>query len=72
MTDWKRAALRRLIVPLALVVAGLVVVLASSDRTVEIVGWGVVCAGITVAIALAFLEVGYSEDRERSRSKHGR
>lgn len=64
--DWKRRALRRAAWPLALAVIGFVVVLIGEDGTLGIVGWGIVGAGVTVAIGLVFLEVGYSEDRERA------
>jgi hypothetical protein len=72
MTDWKRAALRRFLWTIALAVVGLVVVVVSKSRTWDIIGWAVVAAAVTIAIGLAFLEVGYSEDRERAREKRGR
>ena len=52
--------------PLVLAVVGFVVVLIGKDDTLGIIGWGIVGAGVTVAIGLVFLEVGYSEDRERA------
>ena len=64
--DWRRRAVRRAAWPMALAVIGFVLVLIGKDDTLGIVGWGVVGAGVTVAIALVFLEVGYSEDRERA------
>ena len=68
--DWRRAAARRFLVPLALAVAGIVLIAATSG-TAEIVGGGVVAVAVTVAISLAFLEVGYSEDRARERERRG-
>ena len=64
--DWRRRALQRSVWPLVLAVAGFVLVLIGKEDTLGIIGWGVVGAGVTVAIALVFLEVGYSEDRERA------
>jgi hypothetical protein len=48
-----------------LVVGALLALLA--DGAVAIVGWGVIGVAFTVAVALVFLEVGLSEDRERER-----
>ena len=64
--DWKRRAMHRAKWPLVLAVVGFVVVLIGRDDTLGIIGWGIVGAGVTVAIGLVFLEVGYSEDRERA------
>ena len=64
--DWRRRAARRSVWPLVLAAIGFVIVLIGKDDTLGIVGWGVVGVGITIAIALVFLEVGYSEDRERA------
>lgn len=68
--DWRRAAARRFLVPLAIAIAGIVVIAVGSG-TVEIIGGGVVAVAVTVAISLAFLEVGYSEDRARERDERG-
>jgi hypothetical protein len=62
--DWRRAAARRFVVPLAIALAGLVLILATSGIA-EIVGGGVVAVAVTIAVSLVFLEVGLSEDRER-------
>jgi hypothetical protein len=62
--DWRRAAARRFVVPLAIALVGLVVILATSGIA-EIVGGGVVAVAVTIAVSLVFLEVGLSEDRER-------
>lgn len=62
--DWRRAAARRFLVPLAIAIAGIVLIAATSG-TVEIVGGGLLALAVTIAISLVFLEVGYSEDRDR-------
>jgi uncharacterized sodium:solute symporter family permease YidK len=62
--NWRRAAARRFVVPLAIALVGLVVILATSGIA-EIVGGGVVAVAVTIAVSLVFLEVGLSEDRER-------
>lgn len=64
--DWKRRALRRALWPMLIALAGFVVVLIGKDDTLGIIGWAIVGAAVTVAIGLVFLEVGYSEDRERA------
>jgi formate hydrogenlyase subunit 3/multisubunit Na+/H+ antiporter MnhD subunit len=68
--DWRRATARRFLVPLAIAIAGIVVI-AIGSGTAEIVGGGVLALAVTVAISLAFLEVGYSEDRARERDERG-
>ena len=65
---WRRRAVRRALVPLVMVAAGAVVIVATSG-TERVIGWGVVAVGITVAISLLFLEIGYSEDRDRAREQ---
>src|SRR5688500_5685443 len=64
--DWRRRAARRSVLPLLIAAVGFVLVLIGKDDTLGIIGWGVVGLGVTVAIAYVFLEVGYSEDRERA------
>ena len=64
--DYKRRAVHRAKWPAALAVIGFVIVLIGKEDTLGIIGWGVVGLGITIAIGLVFLEVGYSEDRERA------
>ena len=61
----------RWLVPVVLLVAGIVVVLAGSSTTVDIVGSGLIAVAVTVAVSLAFLEVGLSEDRARERGEYG-
>ena len=58
-------------VPLVLVIVGIVVAVLTSG-VAEIIGWGIVTVALTVAISLAFLEVGLSEDRERAREARRR
>lgn len=70
--DWPRRAARRAVLPLVVALAGFVLVLIGKDGTLGIIGWGVVGAGVAIAIALVFLEVGYSEDRERAAEKERR
>jgi len=65
---WRRAAALRFLVPLVIAAAGIVLI-AAGDRTVSVIGWGVFGVAITVAISLIFLEIGYSEDRDRSREQ---
>lgn len=65
--DWIRAARRRAIVPALLLVAGLAIVVAGSG----LIGWTVFSVGLTLTIALVFLEVGYSEDRARETERRG-
>ena len=66
--DWRKAALRRFLVPIAMTVLGIALVLATSG-TAELVGATVIALAATVAVSLAFLEVGYSEDRARERGE---
>jgi len=61
----------RWLIPVALLVAGIVVVLAGSSTTAGIVGGGLIAVAVTVAVSLAFLEVGLSEDRARERGEYG-
>jgi hypothetical protein len=63
--DWRRAAARRFVLLVPVAVLGAVLV-AVGDEVVEIVGWGILGVALTVAVALVFLEVGFSEDRARA------
>jgi uncharacterized membrane protein len=67
-SEHKRDAARRAIVPALLVLAGIALVVAGSD----LVGWVVFSVGLTLAIALVFLEIGYSEDRAREAEQRRR
>lgn len=72
MTDWKRAARRRMVLPLVVLVIGIgMLVIWGIDSTLGIVGSGVIAAAFTIAIALVFLEIGLSEDREREQGRPG-
>jgi hypothetical protein len=66
--DWRRAARRRFLVPLAIAVIGIALIAATSG-VAQIVGGGVLAVAVVVAISLVFLEVGYSEDRARERGE---
>ena len=68
--DMTRVHLRWL-APVVLLVIGIVVVLAGSSTTVDIVGGAIIAVAFTVAVSLAFLEVGLSEDRARERGEYG-
>lgn len=66
MTDWRRDAKRRMIWPALIFLAGLVLVLTGGENSDRwIIGGGVMGVAVTIAIALVFLEIGLSEDRER-------
>lgn len=60
-SDWVKAARRRAVVPVLVLIAGLVIVVAGNG----LIGWTVFSVGLTLVIALVFLEIGYSEDRAR-------
>ena len=64
--DWQRAAARRALLPIAIALIGAVGVL-TTQGTLRIVAWVIIAVAMTVAVALVFLEVGYSEDRARNR-----
>jgi Flp pilus assembly protein TadB len=64
----RRRPARRWLLPPLIAVVGVVLVLATSG-TWEIVGAGVIGVAAVVAVSLAFLEVGYSEDRARARGE---
>ncbi len=51
-----------------IIVAGIVIV-AVGSATTRIMEAGVLAIGISLTISLAFLEVGYSEDRARARER---
>jgi hypothetical protein len=65
VNEIRRAAARRQIVPAMLVVAGIVVLIVWST----FLGSLLIGVGLTLAVALAFYEVGLSEDRERAREE---
>jgi hypothetical protein len=65
---WRRTAARRFLMPVAVAVAGSVLIAAWAG-VARIIGWGIVGVAITIALSLVFLEVGYSEDRARAREQ---
>ena len=60
----------RWLIPVVLLVIGIVVIIAGSG-TADVVGGGIIAAALVVAVSLAFLEVGLSEDRARERGEYG-
>ena len=66
-TGWRRSAARRAMLPVAIALIGTVGPSSPSEGTLRIIGGGVIAVAITVAVALVFLEIGYSEDRARAR-----
>jgi hypothetical protein len=64
--DWKRAALRRMIAPVVLIAVGAVIATVTGG-TMQAIGFGIFGVGCVLVVSLIFLEVGYSEDRERAR-----
>jgi hypothetical protein len=62
---WRASAARRFAVSAVVGAVGIVVVVATTG-TARIVGWGIVTLALVLAVSLAFLEVGYSEDRARA------
>ena len=60
----------RWLIPVALLVIGVVVIIAGSG-VADAVGGGIIAAALVVAVSLAFLEVGLSEDRARERGEYG-
>jgi hypothetical protein len=64
----RRRPAPRWLLPPVIALVGVALILATSG-TLEIVGAGVIGVAAVVAISLAFLEVGYSEDRARDRGE---
>jgi fatty acid desaturase len=62
--DWRRPAVRRFAAAAAITIAGAVVA-AAAGGTTALIGWAIMGVGLVVVVSLVFLEVGYSEDRER-------
>ncbi|MDO8209058.1 hypothetical protein [Conexibacter sp. CPCC 206217] len=69
--EWKRAALRRMILPVVLIVVGAVIA-TITDGTLQAIGFGIFGVGGVLVVSFAFLEIGYSEDRERARDAERR
>ncbi len=64
----RRRPTARWLLPPVIALVGVALILATSG-TLEIVGAGVIGVAAVVALSLAFLEVGYSEDRARERGE---
>ena len=62
--DWRRPAARRFAAAAAITIAGAVVA-AMAGGTPALIGWAILGVGLVLVVSLVFLEVGYSEDRER-------
>ena len=60
----------RWLIPVGLLLAGIVVVIVGSG-VADVVGGGLMALALVVAVSLAFLEVGLSEDRARERGEYG-
>ena len=68
---WKRAAAIRAAAVAALAVVGLVLAFAA-EGTASDVGYTLFGIAFVLALSLAFLEVGYSEERARAREARRR
>jgi hypothetical protein len=68
---WRGPALRRLLVPIAIAIPGIVLT-AATDGIVFAIGWGLIGVALVIALSLAFLEVGLSEDRQRAADERRR
>jgi thiosulfate reductase cytochrome b subunit len=68
---WRATALRRFLIPVAIAIPGIVLV-ATTDDVAFAIGWGLIGVGLVVAISLAFLEVGLSEERAREAEERTR
>jgi cell shape-determining protein MreD len=71
VNDWKRDALRRVVYVTIVLVVGFVLGAIGDDAWWGTVGWVLVGLALIVYVALAFYEVGLSEDRDRA-SRGGR
>jgi hypothetical protein len=65
------ATARRFAAPAAILVAGAVMIVVFAG-TARIIGAGVIAVGLTLALSVLFLEVGYSEDRARAQEQRRR
>lgn len=70
--SWRSAAARRFAGCAMLLVGGLAVLIAGRGVAAQIVGACLVGIALTIAVALVFLEVGLSEDRELAREQRER
>jgi hypothetical protein len=69
--DWRRALVRRLAWIGALLVVGLVLAVIGGEDPLGWAGWVLVGLALILVVALAFYEVGLSEDRDRERRGGG-
>jgi len=60
----------RVLPPLVLAVAGVVVATGWSSTAAQAAGFALLGVACVVAVSLAFLEIGLSEDRERTQAEH--
>jgi hypothetical protein len=65
----RRVAVTRILPPLALAVLGVVLATAWSSTAAQAAGFALVGIACVIAVSLAFLEIGLSEDRERARAQ---
>jgi hypothetical protein len=65
----RRVAVTRIAPPLALAVVGVVLATAWSSTAAQAAGFALVGIACVIAVSLAFLEIGLSEDRERARAQ---
>ena len=63
----RKVDITRILPPLALAVAGVVLATAWSSTAAQAAGFALVGIACVIAVSLAFLEIGLSEDRERAR-----
>jgi hypothetical protein len=70
VSDWKRAAWRRVAYTTIVLVAGFVLAVVGGSAWVGTAGWVLVGLALIVYVALAFLEIGLSEDRDRASGRH--
>jgi hypothetical protein len=68
--QWKRAAWRRVAYTTVVFVAGVVLAAAGGTDWIGTAGWVLVGLALIIYVALAFYEVGLSEDRDRESGRH--
>ena len=65
----RKVAVTRVLPPLVLAVAGVVVATAWSSTTAQAAGFALLGVACVIAVSFAFLEIGLSEDRERAQTE---